>query len=255
MNRNTSRLEKEFEKWANILLNHTDWLRRDGAVLGLLDLVKTDDALVLREAILNVLAQALLNDNAESVRIHAAEALGKIEDARAVDPLTQALQDSNSAVRSTATQALGKIGKPAAESLIEALKNSDEDVRMYAAKGLGEIKDARAIKPLIEALRIQTRWGGAEGSAAQALTDIGEPAVEPLSLMLKDSDENVRLLATISLGDISDIRAVEPLIEALKDSNKKVQKAAASSLKKIGGEKAEKTLKDYRKQLPWYQRL
>lgn len=255
MRGNTSRLETEFEKWSNILLNHTDWLRRDGAVLGLLDLVKIDDKMVLRKAILNVLAQTLLKDNAESVRIHAAEALGKIGDARAVDPLTQALEDSDSAVRSTATQALGRIGKPGVESLIEALKSGDEGVRMYAAKGLGEIKDTRAITPLIEALKIKTRWGGAEGSAAQALTDIGEPAVEPLIQVLKDSDENVRLLTTITLGDIGDTRAVDPLIQTLKDSNKKVQRAAAKALKKIGSEKAEKTLKDYRKHLPWYQRL
>ncbi|MBA7554827.1 hypothetical protein ES705_47463 [subsurface metagenome] len=104
-------------------------------------------------------------------------------------------------------------------------------------------------------LRLKTRWGGVEGSAAQALTDIGEPAVEPLIAVLKDSDENVRNLAIVSLGDIGDARAVEPLIHALKDSSKKVRSFAAKALKKIGGEKAEKHVRDYQKQTPWYKRL
>jgi len=149
----------------------------------------------------------------------------------------------------------GSLHKPAVEALIEGLKSSDDAVRMYAAKALGEIRDIRAVGPLIEALKIKTRWGGSEGSAAQALTDIGEPAVEPLIAVLKDSDDNVRNLAIISLGDIGDARAVEPLIHALKDSNKKVRSFAAKALKKIGGEKAEKHVRDYQKQTPWYKRL
>jgi len=96
---------------------------------------------------------------------------------------------------------------------------------------------------------------GVEGSAANALAEIGEPAVEPLIAVLKDSDENVRNLAIVSLGDIGDARAVEPLIHALKDSSKKVRSFAAKALKKIGGEKAEKHVRDYQKQTPWYKRL
>jgi len=44
------------------------------------------------------------------VRHNAAEALGKIGDNRAVESLIEALGDSESFVRSAATEALGKIG-------------------------------------------------------------------------------------------------------------------------------------------------
>jgi len=126
---------------------------------------------------------------------------------------------------------------------------------MYAAMALGKIRDIRAVGPLIEALKIKTRLRGAEGSASTALAEIGEPAVEPLIAMLKDSNDNVRVLAIISLGDIGDDRAVEPLIHTLKDNNKGVRSFVAKALKKIGGEKAEKHIRDYQKQTPWYKRL
>ncbi len=42
----------------------------------------------------------------------AAEALGKIGDARAVEPLIATLEDSDVAVRWTAAQALGKLVSP-----------------------------------------------------------------------------------------------------------------------------------------------
>ncbi|MFQ6054633.1 MAG: HEAT repeat domain-containing protein [Methanosarcinales archaeon] len=53
------------------------------------------------------------------------------------------------------------------------------------------------------------------GSAAIALGEIGEPAVEPL---IKALGDRVREKAAIALGEIGDARAVEPLIKALRDS-------------------------------------
>ncbi len=44
---------------------------------------------------------------------HAAEALGKIGDARAVEPLIAALKDSDEDVRQAAAEARGRLGAPA----------------------------------------------------------------------------------------------------------------------------------------------
>jgi HEAT repeat protein len=60
-------------------------------------------------------------------------------------------------------------------------------VKEFAADALGEIKDTRAVGPLIQAL--------------------------------KDNDSFVRMSAAGALGDINDTRAVEPLIHALTDDN------------------------------------
>jgi HEAT repeat protein len=82
----------------------------------------------------------------------AAYALGEIKDPRAVEPLIAALKDWDYYVPKAAREALVKIGKPAVEPLIMALKDEDEDVRYAAAYALGEIKDPRAVEPLIKAL-------------------------------------------------------------------------------------------------------
>ena len=83
--------------------------------------------------------------------------------------------------------------------LIKALGyKKDEYVRWYTARALGEIKDPRAVEPLIAAL--------------------------------KDTDKDVRQAAAEALGKIGDPRAVEPLIAALKDAEWHVRKAAAKAL-------------------------
>ena len=71
-----------------------------------------------------------------------------------------------------------------------------------AAKALGELKDARAVGPLIA--------------------------------MLKDEDIDMRRVAAEALGKIGDVRVVEPLIAALKIGGSKVREVADDALEKIG---------------------
>ncbi len=55
--------------------------------------------------------------------------------------------------------------------------------------------------------------------AAWALGEMRDPrAVEPLIAALKDKDYEVRVCAAIALGEMRDPRAVEPLIESMEDS-------------------------------------
>lgn len=70
------------------------------------------------------------------------------------------------------------------------LNDEDSYVRQGAAWALGEIKDLRAIGPLIFAIKdkdLDVRL-----RAAKALVKIGTPAVEPLIEALKDKDSYVR---------------------------------------------------------------
>ena len=88
--------------------------------------------------------------------------------------------------RASAIEALGRIGDSrAVEPLIAALKDEDVNVRWPAARALGEIKDTRAIKPLIAALK-DAEWIVRE-AAAEALIKIGAPAVEPLIAALTEA--------------------------------------------------------------------
>ena len=144
-----------------------------------------------------------LRSEKSRARAAAAEALGGIEDVRAVEPLIVALEDDKIAnVRAGAAEALGEIKDPrAVEPLIAALQDKNPDVRSWAAKALGEIKDPRAVEPLIVAL--------------------------------KDKTTHVRSWVAEALGEIKDPRAVEPLIEALQDENADVRNSAAKALAQI----------------------
>jgi HEAT repeat protein len=143
------------------------------------------------------------------------------------------------AVRSSAALALVEIGDArAVDPLIEALKDEEVEVRRRAAWALGEIGDPRAIEPLIDALQdeFHPRLGWAvQGMAAWALGKIGDiRAVDPLIEALKDPhcrlDPFVRHEAAVALGEIGDARAVDPLIEALKDEARSVRSGAAQAL-------------------------
>jgi formylglycine-generating enzyme required for sulfatase activity len=66
--------------------------------------------------------------------------------------------------------------------------------------------------------------------AAEALAEIGEPAVEELIDALRDRDARVRRMVADVLGKIKDPRSVDPLTAALRDPNDEVQHSAAEAL-------------------------
>lgn len=147
----------------------------------------------------------VLKINYGLLRVAAAEALGRIRDARAVQPLIQALGDENDVVSMSAAQALLRMRESAFESLVEALRDGSVLVRIGVVGVLGRTGDRRAVEPLIEALN--------------------------------DESEFVRRVVPASLGMIGDVRAVEPLTRALEDRDKDVRKAAKEALKDIKGKK------------------
>ena len=190
------------------------------------------------------------------VRHTAAEALGRIGDARAVKPLSVALKDTY--IGHDAAEALGRIGDArAVKPLSAALNDTDSLVRRAAAEALGRIGDARAVEPLSAALKDTDN--GVRYHAAEALGQIGDPrAVEPLSAALKDTDSGVRYRAVEALDrlgwqpDRSEVGAaywaakhawdncvrigapaVEPLSAVLGDEEWSVRQAAAGALGRI----------------------
>ena len=208
--------------------------------------------------------EALKNDSS-SIRWDAAEALGRIGDARAVPSLKNALKDENSSVRRAVIEALGKIGAPAVLPLIDALENGDDDARWTAAKVLGKIGGTQAVPALINALRKSSvcraaakaldniGWSpdGGEVSAiywiAKKKLDhcvrIGTPAVLPLVDALRNDDDDVRCAAAEALGKLADVRAVPPLVQVLKDEASNVRRASAEALGKLGDARAVTPLK------------
>jgi HEAT repeat protein len=93
---------------------------------------------------------AALRDPRPLVSMHAAEALGQIQDVRAVEPLIAALSDPRDGVRMFAARALGQLGDArAVEPLVVALRDPHRNVSTEAIQALGHTGDARAIEPLM----------------------------------------------------------------------------------------------------------
>jgi HEAT repeat protein len=123
--------------------------------------------------------------------------------------------------------------------LIKALAHqTNSHVRCDAAKALGELKDTRAVEPLL--LMLKDENYDVRESAVRALGSIGDVRViEPLVTiaelpMLRGNKqyEKVREAASEALGSITDARSVEPLIAAFK--NHRWLNEIGNSLAKIG---------------------
>ncbi|WP_334810266.1 HEAT repeat domain-containing protein [Nostoc sp.] len=122
--------------------------------------------------------------------------------------------------------------------LIEKLIDNDAHIRSLAADALVNI-GSPAVPSLIEALKnqdINLRW-----HAASVLGDLGAeaaPAVSALSAALQDEDGQVRLYATLALGNIGTAAkaAVPSLMAALQDKEQFVRIYVPSALRKIGVE-------------------
>jgi HEAT repeat protein len=178
------------------------------------------------------LLKALEYKKSTGVRSHAARALGRMREARAVQPIIAAFRamDEPTGVDRMmfamfAEPALADIGAPAVMPLLATLKDSDQGVRAFAEVALAKI-GAPAVEPLIAALGDED----VGEPAGMALAKMGAPALEPLLAALGDSQAKVRTYAAMALGELKDTRAVGPLVAALKDSDGAVRSFAAQSL-------------------------
>lgn len=89
------------------------------------------------------------------VQADAAEALGKIGDVKAVEPLIQALSFETSSTRASAAEALGKIGDARAKKPLEqALSDENPYVQKTASKALKKMGYAKRGKDIIRHLLI-----------------------------------------------------------------------------------------------------
>src|SRR5438552_239169 len=137
---------------------------------------------------------ATLHDKGKEVRQDAVQALGRIRDTRAVEPLVEVLRDeaASTLIRRLAVQALGGIGQPAVQGLIATLHDKGKEVRQDAVEALGRIRDTRAVEPLVEVLRDEAASTLIRRLAVQALGEIGQPAVQVLIATLDDKGKEVR---------------------------------------------------------------
>ncbi|MDQ6740140.1 MAG: HEAT repeat domain-containing protein [Actinomycetota bacterium] len=210
---------------------------------------------------------AAAEDSDKHVRLIALMALAQIADPATSAVLRRALADPHPYCREEAAVALGKIGdRGAVAGLIEAAGDAREDTfsaaRSAAVEALRHIGDPQAIAPLLELLRggdgrvracISHELGGwpAQGLAALAslladpdskirwwgvagLKGHGAAAFALVEPSLLDPDPEVRSHAVHVLAEIDPEQAVPTLIARLEDQHPNVRWDAAQTLGQLG---------------------
>jgi HEAT repeat protein len=182
----------------------------------------------------------LLKDPEAQVRHMAAERLGHVGDAVAVEPLARALEDHDSSVREAAAWSLGTLGDSRAIPLLINVLDDPKAVRREdAVEKLGRAGkgDERVFQRLI--LELSATDAGVRARVARALGKTGDPrAVTGLRDALSDSRLDVRKAAVEALQEIKDPCAVEPLIRACLDGNRDLRLSALHTVVRRGGSNA-----------------
>lgn len=127
-------------------------------------------------------------------------------------------------------QVLDGMGEDALEGCAEALKREqDAGTRSVALCTLQQIRDARAAYPVVRMM------GDPQvGPVAAFLAGrMGEAAVEPLILSLRDENALVRARAAQALAELGGGRAVAPLRSMLSDADPSVRDAAEKALERL----------------------
>ncbi len=163
---------------------------------------------------------AALDKGDEFFQAHVAEALGRIGDPRAVEPLMAVLRAGGFCDRSAmaAGTALARIGKPAIGPLIAELKN--EKTQIATSISLQEIGEP-AVEPLLEAFRKGN--ANVRCIAGIALAKIKDPAaVQGLIGMLNDGDRQLREDVLMHIGDAQDPCVIMPLLRVVENAEEDV---------------------------------
>ncbi|HET9396361.1 MAG TPA: HEAT repeat domain-containing protein [Nitrospiraceae bacterium] len=118
-----------------------------------------------------------------------------------------------------------------ADAMLIDLKDSHWLNRKYAAEVLGELKDPRAVVPLVEALTDEV--GDVRQRAYDSLIKIGGIAVPSLVPLLASEEDDVRQSATEIIRKIGK-PAVEPLATALADAPDRLKTKIMKVLDRMG---------------------
>jgi HEAT repeat protein len=148
--------------------------------------------------------------------------------------LNEQLASPDEAVRLRAAQALAEEEERASsKKLMGALGDESWRVRRVAVDGLAQRTGVGEVKGLLRALREEHHNPGVLNSALQVLALSGIDAIAPLAEFLGDSDTDLRIYATLALGEQHDPRAIPALIGALDDPNANVRFHAIEALSKL----------------------
>lgn len=134
------------------------------------------------------LVDALKNADSYKIRLQAAVVLGRAGGPRAVDPLTEALDDPEMAVRASACMALGNLADlRAVTGLVKALDDDDGFVRGEAKSALVKLAGPNAVPYLVQGE--ERRSPRVRLALAQVIASVqGPEAARAMVEFLQDDD-------------------------------------------------------------------
>ncbi len=191
-----------------------------------------------------ILLEYLLDDRWYVVR-NAISILGEIRSQETLTHLTPLLEHKDLRVRREAIRAMTKIGgQRAINILLQTAVTGDQELRRQALLSLGAIKAASAVPTLIKLLK-HSDWSQRsielKKDAIRALGEIRTPDAIPelvriatqKRLLRRKLNNELRIAATVALGDIADDSTRVTLEKLTNDRNPAIARAAAQSLKQL----------------------
>lgn len=160
---------------------------------------------------------------------------------------------------------LSQIGKNGLDMFIAELSNPNPVIRLYLIELLGQIKDRRALVPLINQLNdanpvliakciesigligdkqaiehVAIKYNHPDAkvreNVAVTLGKLADPrCLAALLYLINDPIENIQLAAIRSLGSVKDIQSIPYMIPLIKHANPNIAAAAIEVLGKLGG--------------------
>ena len=123
---------------------------------------------------------------------------------------------------------LAKLDNEWIGQLKKGLNSGNSSIRINTVEILSWIGDIDIIEPIIQTLNDKNSQ--VRNAAADALLEMGEPAIELLVKKLNVDESFVRYRAIQALRRFQDANVIEPLIQALKDQDTDVRISAVEAL-------------------------
>ena len=136
-----------------------------------------------------------LKDNEGAVRKYAALVLGRIGDARAIEPLGMALYDLHHDVGKASAEALARFGVPSFEILVEALDHPEMWIRIHSVDVLPKVREPRVGLVLLEMWKDPERE--VKKHVIEAMGELKDPRTLPTlqEIMNNRADRELHALA------------------------------------------------------------
>ncbi|OYR81952.1 hypothetical protein DJ71_12625, partial [Halorubrum sp. E3] len=180
-------------------------------------------------------------EHSVGVRERTIDALSLLGNTRAVQPLIDhSISDPDQEIKGKAIEAIGEMGdKRAIDPLSEIIQNREKysaDIRRVAIGSLIQLSDYEATEALVSALDDPSHE--TQKTAVVALGEINAVSamdeIEPLLKDVENVQEDLRAACAVSLKKMGQQEAKEALIEALDDPSFVVRKEAIQGIGEAG---------------------